>query len=70
MIETIKVKRDGAKGFHIINKADFVEGKHQIYDPEGETAAEEAAKAEADALAAEEAAKAEADAARTPKGKK
>jgi hypothetical protein len=32
MIETVKVKRDGKKGFHVINKTDFVEGVHELYE--------------------------------------
>jgi len=32
MIETVKVKRDGAKGYHIINLADFREGEHELFD--------------------------------------
>jgi hypothetical protein len=32
MIETVKVKRDGKKGYHIINRSDFVEGVHELYE--------------------------------------
>jgi hypothetical protein len=33
MIETIKVKRDGKKGYHIINKSDFDPETMEIYEP-------------------------------------
>lgn len=32
MLPTIKVKRDGPRGFHIINKSDFDPQKHELFE--------------------------------------
>lgn len=45
-IETVKVKRDGPKGYHIINKSDFRPGVHEVYDAEKAAAEKAAADAE------------------------
>jgi len=50
-VETVKVNRDGPKGYHIINKSDFRPGVHEVYDAEkaaAEKAAAEKAAAEAE----------------------
>ena len=69
MAETVKVVREGGKGYHFINKQDFDPEKHVLYeetkeaDKEAKLAAKEAGKeakraaAEAAKKAAEEAAK-------------
>ncbi|HWH72856.1 MAG TPA: hypothetical protein VNV16_01145 [Methylibium sp.] len=31
-IQTVKVKRDGPKGYHLINAADFDPKKHELFD--------------------------------------
>jgi len=31
-VETVRVKRDGPRGYHTINKADFDPARHQLYD--------------------------------------
>lgn len=49
-LETIAVKRQGGRGWHVINKSAFDPAVHVVHDPAAE--AEEAAR-----LAAEEAAK-------------
>lgn len=33
-IETVKVKRDGKKGYHIINKSNFDPAIHELYGAE------------------------------------
>lgn len=30
--ETVKVKREGGRGYHLINKNDFDSNKHQLFD--------------------------------------
>lgn len=30
-IETIKISDNGRRGFKVINKSDFIEGKHKIF---------------------------------------
>lgn len=32
MIPTVKVRRDGAKGFRLINEADFDPERHDLFD--------------------------------------
>ena len=31
-METVKVKKDNSKGYHIINLSDFVQGVHELFD--------------------------------------
>ena len=45
-VETVKVNRDGPKGYHIINKSDFRPGVHEVYDAEKAAAEKAAAEAE------------------------
>lgn len=37
LIPTIRVKRDGPKGYHIINASDFDPAKHEAYDAAADT---------------------------------
>ena len=65
MAETVKVVRDGPRGWHLINKQDFDPEKHVLWEPE--IAAKEAeikAAAEAEKLAAKEAKRVAAEAAK------
>jgi len=34
MAETVKVVRDGPRGWHLINKQDFDPAKHVLWEPE------------------------------------
>lgn len=61
MAETVKVVRDGPRGWHLINKQDFDPEKHVLWEPE--IAAKEAEK-EAKRAAAEAAKKAAKEAAK------
>lgn len=45
ILETVTVKRNGAKGYHIINKSDFVEGVHELYDADAKPAQKKPKKA-------------------------
>lgn len=35
-IQTVKVKRDGPKGYHLINATDFDPKKHELAEPESD----------------------------------
>lgn len=37
-LETVKVKRDGPRGYKIINKDDFDPERHELLDPDAEPA--------------------------------
>lgn len=36
IVPTVKVKRDGPKGYRIINKSDFDPAKHELFDSKAE----------------------------------
>lgn len=45
-IDTIKVKREGGKGFRLINRADFDPKKHEAFDADAKAAVKEQSSAE------------------------
>ncbi len=58
MAETVKVVRDGPRGWHLINKQDFDSSKHTLWESEAEISARKEAEKKAAEKKAAEAAKA------------